>query len=94
MHEWSLRSMFLPPHNAFFGGVPCTRVDRYQAPHPRLSICGWLVALVCEALWHWVVKEVCQVFSLSNNTESAAASMLKQCAPVPCRLVERCARLS
>ena len=50
MHEWSLRSMFLPPHNAFFGGVPCTRVDSYQAPQPGLSVCGWLAALVCEAL--------------------------------------------
>ena len=43
--------------------------------HPtlRLSVCGWLVARVWEALRQWVVKEEGQAFTLSNDTELAVA---------------------
>ena len=41
-------------HVAFFGGMSCTRVDRYQAP-PTPSLVLWVAAArVCEALWSWV----------------------------------------
>ena len=49
-----------------------------EPPQPRLSVCGWLAARVCEALWYWVVKEVGQVFSLPNDNESSVASRFKQ----------------
>ena len=67
-----------PPHNAFFGGVLCTRVVPYRASSSRLSVCGWLAARVCEALRCRVVEEEGQAFSLSNDTDSAVASVLKQ----------------
>ena len=78
--RWVLWSLSLP-QNAFFGGIPCTWVDRYRAPpQPRLSVCGWHAARVCEALRHWVVREVGQVFSLSNDIESTVTSV-ECCAP-------------
>ena len=33
---------------------------------------------MCEALWYWVVKEVGQVFSPSNDIESTVACRFKQ----------------
>ena len=68
----------VPNIKDFFGGMPCTRLVRYRAPTPRLSVCGWLAAQVCEAFRNRVMEEEGQVFSLSNDTESTMASMFKQ----------------
>ena len=48
--------------------MPCARVVLHRASHSRLSVCGWLAAPVCEALWYWVVMEevrysICQTTS-------------------------------
>ena len=45
---------------------------------PHLSVCQWLAARVCQALWRWVVKEEGLVFSLSNDIESTMASRFEQ----------------
>ena len=72
-----------------FGGMPYTRVDRYRTHTP--SLFGGCLRLGCTRVWNRVVG---QAFSLSNDTESAVATMLKQVGSSDAaRFAERCARL-
>ena len=81
--QWIDRSMrerqeSLPRTMHFFGKYALHARGPLPATQPRLSVCGWLAARVCEALWYWVVKEVGQVFSLSNDIELTVTTRYKQ----------------
>ena len=69
---------------AFFGGMPCSRVDRYQSPQPRPMVaCGTRERTGC-------LREAGQVISVSIDIGSTVTTRFKQDLAVrPSQAVER-----